>query len=299
MLNMRDQNHGVDPLLPEKFGKDFALELFRRGNYTHHFELTLKEVYEKGFMKLPIYLSFGTEFNSAALSMVMNSPDIFGQHRCHGTYLAFGGSPEALRDELLGLPTGCAGGRGGSNAIQGKEINMYGHSGLMGEQVPIATGSAFVSKKLTLCLFGDASAEEDYIYPSLGWAVSKGMPIIFVCEDNNLSILTEVKVRRNWSIVGVAKGLEMKAIEIADDPWTIAKETQSMIESGKPGLINIQSVRTHWHAGTGTDGEPEWNRYRLVVKKMQELGLEKEIYEIDEMNKSKVKQLWLQQLQKQ
>ena len=88
----RDPNIGVIEGLPDKFGKDFALEMFNRANYTRHFELTVKEVYNTGQMQLPIYLCLGTEFNSAALSMVLEKPDIFGQHRCHGTYLAFGAS---------------------------------------------------------------------------------------------------------------------------------------------------------------------------------------------------------------
>ena len=34
-------------------------------------------------------------------------PLIFGQHRCHSTYLAFGGNIIELIDELLGRETGC------------------------------------------------------------------------------------------------------------------------------------------------------------------------------------------------
>ena len=40
---------------------------------------------------------------------------------------------------------------------------------------------------------GDASAEEDYALGALGWASTKELPILFIVEDNNLSILTEKK----------------------------------------------------------------------------------------------------------
>ena len=40
---------------------------------------------------------------------------------------------------------------------------------------------------------GDASAEEDYVLGALGWAATKKLPILFIVEDNNLSILTEKK----------------------------------------------------------------------------------------------------------
>ena len=101
----------------------------------------------------------------------------FNQHRSHAIYLAFGASPEKLRDELLGLPTGCSGGMSGSNAIQAPEINMFGHSGLMGEQLPIAVGAALGSSRGTLAVCGDAAVEEDYIYPSLGFAATKKLKL--------------------------------------------------------------------------------------------------------------------------
>ena len=43
-------------------------------------------------------------------------------------------------------------------------------------------------------------AEEDYVLSALGWAATKNLPILFVVEDNNLSILTEKKVRRVWEM---------------------------------------------------------------------------------------------------
>ena len=75
-----------------------------------------------------------------------------------------------------------------------KKIKMFGHDGLMGTQGPIGVGSCFVSKKPTIVFLGDASAEEDYVLASLGWASFKKLPILFIVEDNNLSILTEKKL---------------------------------------------------------------------------------------------------------
>lgn len=291
---MRSAELGMIPDLHKEFGKEFAIELFRRGNYSRHFEYQVKKAHEEKRFRIPIYLSIGTEFNSAALSMVMDEPLIFGQHRCHSLYLNFGGKPEALRDELLGLETGCSGGMSGSNAIQGPEINMFGHSGLMGEQVPIAVGAAFASNKQTLSICGDASVEEDYIYPSLGWAASLDMPIVFICEDNDLSILTKVDVRRNWSPVDVAKSLGMYAVDITDDPWLIAHHVKKIIESKKPGFINIRTVRVLWHAGTGIDNEPEWNRYEMIQENLKELGLEDEMKSIEEENIKKTQVIWTQ-----
>jgi pyruvate dehydrogenase E1 component alpha subunit len=278
--------------IAERFESSFSLEMFRRGNYCRHFELAVKQAYDAKRFTIPIYLSVGSEFNAAALSMAAPGFKIFGQHRCHSLYLSYGGRPEALRDELLGLPSGCSGGMSGSNAIQGlPDIPMFGHSGLMGEQVPIAVGAALASGEPCLTICGDASIEEDYMYPSLGFAATRRLPVLFICEDNDLSILTPVNARRTWSPVSMAQSLGITAIDIADDPWVLAWHVR---ELGKqlPAFINLRTVRVLWHAGSGQDGSPEWDRYAMVVEQMKKLGLSEEIERIDRENQEKVNALW-------
>ncbi|MBN8547712.1 MAG: hypothetical protein J0M12_00205 [Deltaproteobacteria bacterium] len=296
-MERRSATLGHIPGLPEKFGKDFALELFRRANFSRHFELKVKEACEKKLITIPIYLSLGTEFNAAALSIVASEFKVFAQHRGHSFYLSFGGDPGELRDEILGLPTGCSGGMSGSNAIQGKGIELYGHSGLMGEQVPIAVGAALATGKPCMTVCGDASVEEDYIYPSLGFAATQKYPVLFICEDNDLSILTKVETRRSWSPVDVAASMGMDAVDIADNPWVVAHHAQRMSKA-LPGFINIRSVRVLWHAGTGTDGPPEWDRYELTLAELNKLGLADQMAKIENENKTKAHKLWEKQLQK-
>jgi len=294
---MRTPNFGVIPNLSKSFSREFSLEMFRRGSFTRQFEYQVKHAFDQKIFQIPIYLCIGQEFNPAAYSMVLKDFQIFAQHRAHGIYLSFGAPPEKLRDELMGLPSGCSGGMSGSNAIQGQEINMFGHSGLMGEQVPISVGAAMASNRPTLTVCGDASVEEDYIYPSLGYAITKKLPVLFICEDNGLSILTKVAERRNWSAVDMARSLGMPAIEITDDPWLIAHHIKEM-KKDLPGFINIQTVRNLWHSGTGTDGVMEWDRYQLVKNEMTHLGLQAQVEQIETETTVKAEQIWEKQLQK-
>jgi TPP-dependent pyruvate/acetoin dehydrogenase alpha subunit len=46
---------------------------------------------------------------------------------------------------------------------------------------------------------------------------TKKLPILFVVEDNNLSILTKKKIRRNWHMHDVARSFKMKGFEITDE----------------------------------------------------------------------------------
>ena len=294
---MRSPHVGVIQGLAAKFKPEFTLELFRRASYVRHFEFKVKEAFDRKLIQIPIYLCVGQEFNAAALSMALPGYHIFAQHRAHGIYLSFGAAPEKLRDELLGLPTGCSRGMSGSNAIQAPEINMFGHSGLMGEQVPMAVGAALASGQPTLTVCGDASVEEDYIYPALGYAVTKKLPVLFLCEDNGLSILTPIHVRRSWSVVDMARSLGMPAINITDDPWLLAHHLGEMSKN-LPAFINIQTVRNLWHAGTGTDGPPEWDRYQMVKDEIGKLGLLPKAEKLELEAARQVGKIWEKQLQK-
>lgn len=281
----------------ETFSKETSLEIFQRMCLIRYFELNVKRAYDDGLMpKAPIYLSVGQEAIPAALATVMsNKPALFGQHRGHGIYLAFGGSPSRLIDELLGRPSGCADGMGGSASIYSPEINMIGHDGLMGTQVPDAVGSALSDREATIAFMGDASAEEGFVLGAMGFAITKKLPVIFVVCDNNLSILTTKDVRRSWEMHKHAN-FGMPAVEITDDPWLIAYYAKKL-SSSLPALMNIYTCRELWHAGTGKDGKPDWNRFEMVKAKLGELGLEIEAKTIESVTKKHVDELWKTKLE--
>jgi TPP-dependent pyruvate/acetoin dehydrogenase alpha subunit len=236
--------------------------IFEKVKLCRAFEVSTYHQAESGNIKIPIYLSAGQETIAASISTYCEhievKPLLFGQHRGHSVYLSFGGDPVALIDELLGLPTGCAKGMGGSASIHCPEINMYGHDGLMGSNVPIGVGACFASKKPTIVFVGDAAAEEDYALAAYGWASTKNIPILFVIEDNNLSILTEKKVRRCWEIHDVASSMGIESHNISDDPEDILSKL-SNYQFDRPMLLNINTERMFWHSGAGSDGhQRDW-----------------------------------------
>jgi pyruvate dehydrogenase E1 component alpha subunit len=275
---------------------DFRLKVFNKVSLCRNFdEVVFKKLQDKT-IAYPTYLSVGQEYVPSSIAQVMKNkdiePDIFIQHRGHATYISFDGSIVQLIDELLGRKSGCANGMGGSASIQSKEKHIYGHDGLMGSQVPIAVGSCYVSKKPTIVFMGDSSAEEDYVFSSIGWAATKNIPILFVVEDNNLSILTKKKVRRNWKMDNVAKGFGVEAYNISDDPDDIKKHLDGVFE--KPLLLNINTIRKYWHAGAGIDDPNVFDRYE---HEKNELGSRAKI--LDDVNKKVINELWKSQLEKQ
>lgn len=291
----RSADLGQLPGLSSKFSPDISLEVFRRICLVRNFELEVANAYKAGLIISPIYLSVGQESIAAALSTVISGYHIFAQHRAHATYLAFGGDPAALIDELLGRPTGCTKGIGGSPMIWEPNINMVGHHGLIGENVPLAVGFALGSGQNTVSFFGDAAGEEDYVLGSMGFASRYKLPILFVCEDNNLSILTPTEVRRNWEMADVAEALKIPAIDITDDPWLIAHHTRELVKK-LPAFINCRACRHFWHAGVGRDGPPEWDRFEMVKQELNGLGIDYK--NTEEKTARYVKGLWEKQLRK-
>ena len=275
---------------------DFRINVFKRASLCRNFEQYVFDGIKNKMFKIPIYLSAGQEYISASIAEVMKEknidPNIFIQHRGHSTYLSFDASPQDLIDELLGRETGCANGMGGSASIHSKPKNIFGHDGLMGSQAPIAVGHCYKTKHPTIVYMGDASAEEDYVLGALGWASTKNLPILFIVEDNNLSILTEKKVRRSWSMSDVANSMNLIGKETSDDPFEIKECLKDAFQ--KPMLLNVNTNRKFWHSGAGIDDPNTFDRYE---EEMKFLG--KEAKEIHTKTKDKVEELWRIQLEKQ
>ena len=274
--------------------KIFRLKVFEKASHCRHFEeQVIKHIKSKN-INIPTYVSAGQEFISATIATICENlnvkPLLFGQHRCHSIYLSFGGNKIKLIDELLGRKTGCTKGMGGSASIHSKEINMFGHDGLMGSNGPIGVGACFSTGKPTIVFLGDAAAEEDYVLGGLGWASTKKIPLLTIVEDNNLSILTEKIVRRNWEIDDVAKSFKMESYNLDDSPLDIYKFSKYFFK--KPCLLNIKTHRIYWHAGAGRDSDKTFDRYDYEKKQLGEPATQ-----LDLKIKKEIENLWIKQLE--
>lgn len=298
MTALRNPSLGAIESLPGQFDRDWSLEMFRRLVTCRAFDARARQAQIDGALRTLIYLSYGQEAVATGISMAMQGSWVLGQHRAHAMYLTFGGRPRELADELLGLPTGSNAGMGGSPPIQDIERRIIGHNGLIGDQVPVACGVALrVMRKgeKVVCFFGDGAAEEDYVLAALGFAASKKLPILFVCEDNDLSVLTPTRDRRTWETSEVARSFGLASADISDDPWLVAHWADRM-STQLPALLNVRTARNVWHVGTGTDGPPEWNRYELVVQTLRELQLGSEVERIEREVGEEIGTLWDERL---
>ncbi|GAB4496722.1 MAG: alpha-ketoacid dehydrogenase subunit alpha/beta [Anaerolineales bacterium] len=169
------------------------MELYRSLYRIRKFEETVLEAFPRGVFHGTTHTYLGQEANAAGVLAHLQPADVvFSNHRCHGHFLAYGGSPFALFAEMMGKPAGVCGGVGGSQHLHWR--NFYSN-GIQGGIVPAATGMAFAEQRknsgaVVLCFIGDGTLGQGVLYESLNLAALWHVPIVYVLENNHIAQTT-------------------------------------------------------------------------------------------------------------
>lgn len=293
---IRRPNYHVIPEAIDLLPKETILSVYRKMAESRAFETCIVRAGERGRFKIKVHMSSGQEAVSAALSVATPTYQYFIQHRAMDSFLAMGGPPEEIRDEILCLDTGCCGGRiGGAFNFHWNGRDIYTHTGFIGENISVGVGAALGNGRNTICLFGDGAAEEDYALTAYGFAATHKLPVLFVCTDNDLSVLSPLSRRRSWDLSEVASAFGLKTVDLADDPFTIIHWIREH-EGKYPALMNIRVCRNFWHAGLGVDAPPEWDRFLIVRGQLKERGWEQEMQAIDKEAAERMEAVWKEYL---
>jgi pyruvate dehydrogenase E1 component alpha subunit len=143
-----------------------------------------------------IHLSIGQEACAAGIMRALRRDDLLlSTHRGHGHTLAKGADPAAMMKELLGREGGCCGGKGGSMHIADFGVGMLGANGVVAANITIGAGAAHGIKllgddRIVVDVFGDGAINRGPFLEGLNWAAVFGLPVLFVCEDNEWSATT-------------------------------------------------------------------------------------------------------------
>jgi len=143
-----------------------------------------------------IHPSIGQEAVAAGVVSNLRRDDrLLSTHRGHGHTLAKGADPRAMMCELFGRVGGSCGGKGGSMHIADFSVGMLGANGVVSANITIAAGAAHAIKltggdRIVCCLFGDGAINRGPFLEGLNWAQVFGLPVLFVCEDNDWAATT-------------------------------------------------------------------------------------------------------------
>jgi TPP-dependent pyruvate/acetoin dehydrogenase alpha subunit len=238
------------------------LALFRAMLYVRRVEERIIALYGEQEMRCPTHFSIGQEAVSAGVSAHLGKDDYaISAHRSHAHYLNKGGSLKAMFSELYGKANGCAHGNGGSMHLIDLSINFIGCVPIVGSTIPIGVGAAFGATLLgqdRLCVvyFGDSAAETGVFYEAVNWAILQKLPVVFICENNQYSVHTPLRLRQppGRSIKHVADGLGLRAFggdgQTVECVYALAKEAIAYTRNGDgPTLIEFQTYRWLQHCG--------------------------------------------------
>jgi pyruvate dehydrogenase E1 component alpha subunit len=227
------------------------------------FEEFLSSIYHEQLIRCPIHLAIGQEASSAGTILACEKNDaLFSHHRSHAHYLAKGGDPFILLDELLGLSSGCAKGDGGSQHSCSLKNNFIGATAIVGGTLPVAAGYAWGQKidqenGITIACLGDGGMEEGIFWETLNYISFYQLPIIVLIEDNNYACYTAVNERRhNFDLQKIISGLNLNYTYIPKgfDVQSIYQQVATIRKNHSiPHIIKIDVQRRYEHCGPHID----------------------------------------------
>jgi pyruvate dehydrogenase E1 component alpha subunit len=181
-------------------------------------------------------------------------------YRCHAQALLLGATPNELMAELYGRANGNAKGRGGSMHFYTERL--LGGFGIVGGQVPIATGAAFTLKylqkkeELSLCFLGDGAVAQGAVHESLNLAALWNLPCIYVIENNQWGMGTHVrralavseKIAAQLAPAYGLKGYTVDGMDYLSCYTAFEKIGRDLKENGRPVLIETVTERFKGHS---------------------------------------------------
>jgi TPP-dependent pyruvate/acetoin dehydrogenase alpha subunit len=230
-------------------------------------EEAIAERYAEQEMRCPTHLCIGQEAIAVGVCDVLERKDkVFSNHRAHGHYIAKGGDLNAMIAELYGRATGCCGGRGGSMHLIDLDVGFMGATPIVGGTIPVAVGSAWASAlqkrdEVTVVFFGDGCFEEGVMHESLNFSALHKLPMVFICENNNFSVYTPLKLRqpqRPIHALAAAHGLCAISGD-GNDVDVVRSLAQNAIVAARAGqgpqFLELSTFRWREHCGPSFDHE--------------------------------------------
>ncbi len=167
------------------------------------FEQRAAEMYTRAKIGGYCHLNLGEEATVVGLMAAVRPSDyLFTSYREHGYALARGAQPGRVMAELFGREAGLSGGRGGSMHLYDTRLRLLGGYGIVGGQIPPATGAALAlayrgepgpQREAVVCLLGDGATNIGAFHESLNLAAVWRLPILYVIVNNGLGMGTTVE----------------------------------------------------------------------------------------------------------
>jgi pyruvate dehydrogenase E1 component alpha subunit len=182
----------------KELSKSELLELYRQMFLIRRFEEKAAELYAEGKIGGFLHLYIGEEAIGVGGGKALRANDhLFTAYRDHGWAIARGLDPKRVMAELLGKATGVSGGKGGSMHLASAEHRYWGGHAIIGGHLPLATGVGIEIRynekpDAVLCVLGEGTTNIGYFHESVNLAAVWKLPVVFLVENNQYGMGTEV-----------------------------------------------------------------------------------------------------------
>jgi pyruvate dehydrogenase E1 component alpha subunit len=239
----------------------FERELLGRMLLIRRFEEKAAQMY--GLKKIGgfchLYIGQEAAAVGAIASLDLSRDYTVGAYRDHGYALACGMDPKILMAELFGKATGCSKGKGGSMHFFDAARHMFGGNGIVGAQIPVATGVALKCRYrrdggVVLCWFGDGAIHQGSFHESLNMAKIWNLPVIYICENNQYGMGTDfrrVSSVTDFVVMGASYGIpgkQVNGMDVLDVHREVTEAAALARAQSTPVFLEILTYRYRGHS---------------------------------------------------
>ncbi len=202
---------------------------------------------------------------AAARAIDLKRDYILTAYRDHGHAISCGIDPKYVMAELYGKITGVARGKGGSMHMFDAERHMLGGNGIVGAQIPVATGVGFAEmyrhkvlgqkqQGCALCFFGDGAAHQGAFHESLNMAGVWKLPVVYIVENNQYGMGTavhRVSSVENFETRAAGynvDGMTVDGMNFLEVYEAIKGAAEKAMKDGKPTIMDIKTYRYKGHS---------------------------------------------------
>lgn len=247
-----------------KLGRDDLRAIYEQMVLIREFELKASEMYARAKIGGYCHLNLGEEATVVGLMEALRDDDyLFATYRDHGYALARGMEPGPVMAELFGREGGVVGGRGGSMHLFDFDKRMLGGYGIVGGQIPPATGAALAvayrsdpgpESEAVMCIMGDGTVNIGAFHESLNLAGIWDLPIVYVIVNNRLGMGTTVEAASAEPDLykrGSAYRIEGVRVD-GDDPLAVIEATEEALTRARverrPSIVETMTYRLKGHS---------------------------------------------------
>jgi TPP-dependent pyruvate/acetoin dehydrogenase alpha subunit len=274
---------------------DFYRDMLRIRRFEEH----VLALFPRGLFYGTTHTYIGQEANAVGVLHGVEEGDIVvSNHRCHGHFLAYGGSMHSLAAELMGRSSGICGGRGGSQHLKWRDFYA---NGILGGTIPMAVGMAFAVKKsspgaVVFTFMGDGTLGEGVVYESLNMASLWELPVLFVLENNRYAQSTPVELHLAGSMAQRFEAFGIPATVIDSTDVEQIKDSSisrvDLVRNGEgPQALIIDTYRFAPHSKGDDVRDPEEIARYKERDPIALLGAKLQSSELESIEKEVLKQV--------